>query len=153
MTITEIALAALIVVQWLTVVRQNKEINHRRECERLLKERIDDYEIQKGRYCRYVEGKAKYLISDMEKDLDELFLLKPHDEDSFWRKVYRLEFISNVLKEFAKGQDLKKQKEIIDGVNNIWENSGEGIINEKNIIFVYPPVFFVSPSGTCRSVV
>ncbi len=48
MTITEIALAALIVVQWLTVVRQNKEINHRRECERLLKERIDDYEIQKG---------------------------------------------------------------------------------------------------------
>ncbi|WP_427155741.1 hypothetical protein ACNFYU_28640 (plasmid) [Klebsiella oxytoca] len=49
MTITEIALAALIVVQWLTVVRQNKEINHRRECERLLKERIDDYEIQKGR--------------------------------------------------------------------------------------------------------
>ena len=115
MTITEIALAALIVVQWLTVVRQNKEINHRRECEMLLKERIDDYEIQKGRYCRYVEGKAKYLISDMEKDLDELFLLKPHDEDSFWRKVYRLEFISNVLKEFAKGQDLKKQKEIIDG--------------------------------------
>jgi hypothetical protein len=98
--------------------------------------------------------KAKQVISSaMEKDLDELFLLKPHDEDSFWRKVYRLEFISNVLKDFAKGQDLKKQKEIIDGVNNIWEKYREGIINEKNIIFVYPPVFFVSPSGTCRSVV
>ncbi|UPW34573.1 hypothetical protein MQH03_24305 (plasmid) [Enterobacter cloacae] len=109
MTITEITLAALIVVQWLTVVRQNKEINHRRECERLLKEKIDDYELQNSRYCRYVEGKASHLISDMEKDLDELFLLKPHDEDSFWRKVYRLEFISNVLKDFAKGQDLKKQ--------------------------------------------
>ncbi len=40
MTITEITLAALIVVQWLTVVRQNKEINHRRECERLLKEKL-----------------------------------------------------------------------------------------------------------------
>ena len=91
MTITEITLAALIVVQWLTVVRQNKEINHRRECERLLKEKIDDYELQNSRYCRYVEGKASHLISDMEKDLDELFLLKPHDEDSFWRKVYRLE--------------------------------------------------------------
>jgi hypothetical protein len=38
------------------------------------------------------------------------FLLKPHDEDSFWRKVYRLEFISNVLKHFAKGQDLKSRK-------------------------------------------
>ncbi|MFS7654005.1 hypothetical protein ACJ8BM_26795 [Klebsiella pneumoniae] len=108
------------VVQWLTVVRQNKEINHRRECERLLKEKIDDYEIQKGRYCRYVEGKAKYLISDMER-VWMSFLLKYADEDSFWRKVYRLEFISSVLKEFAKGQDLKKQKEIIDGVNNIWE--------------------------------
>ncbi|WP_110096647.1 hypothetical protein [Klebsiella pneumoniae] len=59
MTITEITLAALIVVQWLTVVRQNKEINHRRECERLLKERIDDYELQNS---RYVEGKASHCM-------------------------------------------------------------------------------------------
>lgn len=67
--------------------------------------------------------KAKQVISSAiwKRIWMSFFFLKPHDEDSFWRKVYRLEFISNVLKDFAKGQDLKKQKEIIDGVNNIWE--------------------------------
>jgi hypothetical protein len=89
MPITEITLAALIVVQWLTVVRQNKEINHRRECERLLKERIDDYELQNSGIVGMLKAKQ---VSHQRygKGFDELFLLKPHDEDSFWRKVYRL---------------------------------------------------------------
>ena len=83
-----------------------------------------------GRFCEkslsMAEGVEPWMAIDYGEVLQALAETKQMELGAVSRRygeitlrvsreeVYRLEFISNVLKHFAKGQDLKKQKEIID---------------------------------------